>query len=197
MPGSRRTVRGVHRHDPALGSIVRQAIRNDNVTRKYQDLKLHIETAEWLRRRVLGLLEKAEKIEDIIKLEEELLRLTAAIEGLPGHAAGPLGADRLFQGRGVLLPAEPGIEDGPARAPEPLCLDQPRRAEQMTAGFGPVESADDSGASKAWARAAGGVLVGPLEGFLVFKRDRDELKAITPDASELWVREFAVSRAKF
>ena len=72
---------------PALGSIVSQTIRNDDVTRKYQDLRLHIETAEWSRRRVLGLLEKAEKIEDIIKLEEELLKLTATIESLKGVLA--------------------------------------------------------------------------------------------------------------
>ena len=70
---------------PTLGSVVSQMIRNDDVTRKYQDLKLHIETAEWSRRRVLGLLEKAEKIEDILKLEEELLKLTAAIEGMKGR----------------------------------------------------------------------------------------------------------------
>ena len=69
---------------PSLGNIVRQTIRNDDVTRKYHDLKLHIETAEWSRRRVLGLLDKAQKIDDIIKLEGELLRLTAMIEELQG-----------------------------------------------------------------------------------------------------------------
>ena len=69
---------------PSLGNIVSQTIRNDDVTRQYHDLTLHIETAEWSRRRVLGLLEKAEKIEDILKLEEELLKLTASVEGLKG-----------------------------------------------------------------------------------------------------------------
>jgi hypothetical protein len=40
----------------------------------------------------------------------------------------------------------------------------------------------------------GGLCVGPLDGFLIVKRDRSELKAITPDASKLWVREFAVPK---
>ena len=35
---------------------------------------------------------------------------------------------------------------------------------------------------------------GRLEGFLVNKRDLTELKAITPDGSKLWIREFAVPR---
>ena len=100
---------------PALGSIVSQTIRNDDVTRQYHDLRLHIETAEWSRRRVLGLLEKAEKIEDIIKLEEELLKLTATIESLKGTLE-TLSEQIAYSRIEVLFRGKtPDIEPGPAR----------------------------------------------------------------------------------
>ncbi len=62
----------------------------------------------------------------------------------------------------------------------------------MTEGFGPVESSGISGVGSLATLLPGGLSLGPLEGFLIVASDRSELKAITPDASKLWVREFAV-----
>ena len=60
----------------------------------------------------------------------------------------------------------------------------------MTEGFGPVENSGGTGTGPLF----GGILAGPLDGFLIVANDRAELKALTADASKLWVREFAVSQ---
>ncbi len=173
---------------PSLGSIVSQTIRNDDVTRKYHDLRLHIETAEWSRRRVLGLLERAEKLEDIIKLEEELFRLTATIEGLKGTLE-DLSEQIAYSRIEVLFRARvPESSLGRPDAVSPFPWINRVGAEQVTEGFGPVDSSGSPGGGL----FSGGLSAGPLEGFLIVSDDRSELKAITPDASKLWVREFAV-----
>jgi hypothetical protein len=168
---------------PTLGTIVSQTIRNDDVTRQYHDLRLHIETAEWSRRRVLGLLDKAEKLEDIIKLEEELLKLTATIESLKGTLE-TLSEQIAYSRIEVLFRArvpEPSLARPDTYSPFPWI--NRVGAEQVVEGFGPVETTGSPG--------AGLLSGGSLEGFLIVAGDSSELKAITPDASKLWVREFA------
>ena len=175
---------------PTFGSIVTQAIRNEDVTRKYRDLTLHIETAEWSRQRVLALLERAEKLEDIIKLEEELLKLTAAIEGLKGTLA-DLSEQIAYSRVEVFFQSRASVSKvGRPDAHSPFAWINRVGVEQVTGGFGSVEAADKPGVLSPSALLPGGISVGPLEGFLVVKKDRAELKAITPDASKLWVREF-------
>ena len=178
---------------PTLGSIVSQSIRNEDVTRRYQDLNLRIETAEWSRRRVLSLLERAEKIEDILKLEKELLKLTATIEGLKGtltYLSEQIAYSKVeVFFRSIMLESKSGR---PA-ADSPFAWINRIGVEHMSQGFGSVETSDKLNVSPS-ALLPGGLSVGPLEGFLVVKKDRDELKAITPDASKLWVRDLKVPR---
>jgi len=179
---------------PSLGSIVSQTIRNDDVTRKYQDLRLHIETADWSRRRVLGLLEKAQKIEDIIKLEEELLRLTATIEGLKGVLE-DLSEQIAYSRIEVLFRARvPESKLGRPDVFSPFAWINRVGADQVMEGFGSVESTGSPGVSSITTLLPGGLSVGPLEGFLIVASDRSELKAICADTSKLWVREFAVPK---
>ena len=176
---------------PALGSIVSQSIRNEDVTRKYHDLNLHIETAEWSRRRVLALLERAEKIEDILKLEEELLKLTAAIEGLKGTLR-DLSEQIAYSKVEVFFQSRtPESKLGRPAAQSPFAWINQVGVEQVTGGFGSVETSEKLSMPDASALLPGGVSVGPLDGFLVVKKDRAELKAITPDACKLWVPQFA------
>ena len=176
---------------PALGSIVSQSMRNQDVTRKYQDLNLHIETAEWSRRRVLALLEKAEKIEDILKLEEELLKLTAAIEGLKGTLR-DLSEQIAYSKVEVFFQSRtPESKLGRPAAQSPFAWINCVGVEQVAGGFGSVETSDKLSMPDASALLPGGISIGPLDGFLVVKKDRAELKAITPDASKVWVRQFA------
>lgn len=177
---------------PALGSIVSQAIRNDDVTRQYHDLKLRIDTAEWSRRRVLGLLDKAGKIEDVVRLEEELLKLTTAIEGMKGELETL--SDQIAYSRIEVL-FRPRAAESPLGRPDtisPFAWINRVGAEQVTADFGPVESNDSSNGGSLVPLFSGGLTAGPLDGFLIVSSDRTELKAITPDAAKLWAREFAV-----
>ncbi len=179
---------------PALGSVLSQSIRNQDVTRKYQDLNLQLETAEWSRRRVLALLDRAEKIEDILKLEEELAKYTALIEGLKGTIR-DLSEQIAFSRVEVFFrPKTPEAKMGRPESYSPFPWINGVGAEQVTAGFGPVEGADKLAVADASTLLPGAVAVGPLDGFLVVKRDAAEVKAITPDASKLWVRQFAVPK---
>ena len=61
----------------------------------------------------------------------------------------------------------------------------------MSEGFGPVEGGGPVTGGLA-GLLSGGLSVGPLDGFLIVANHRAEMKAITPDASKLWVREFTV-----
>ncbi len=69
----------------ALGIITEQSINALDVTRQFMDLSLRIDTAEKARQRLLALLERAEKVEDALKIEQEVRRLTEEIERMKGE----------------------------------------------------------------------------------------------------------------
>lgn len=68
----------------ALGRVVRDLRQTSDVTDEYVDLELRLQNAEKSRERLLALLDKATVIEDIIKIEEALQRLTTDIESMKG-----------------------------------------------------------------------------------------------------------------
>jgi len=70
---------------PALGTVVSQSVSALEVTKEHADLSLRIENAGKARERLLALLEKAEKMEDILKIEAEVRRLTEEIERMKGE----------------------------------------------------------------------------------------------------------------
>ncbi len=57
----------------------------NDVTNQHTDLTIRLENAEKSRQRLLALIEKATKIEDIIKIEAALRRLTGEIERMKGQ----------------------------------------------------------------------------------------------------------------
>lgn len=177
---------------PAFGSILSQSIRNEDVTRKYQDLGLRIETAEWSRRRVLSLLERAQAIEDVLKLEAELAKFTATIEGLKGNLRDL--SEQIAYSRITVFFRARSADPVAARVQtaSPFAWINQIGPDWVMNHFGSVEHTEKPSALDASTWLSGGLSVGPLEGFLLVKRDRAELKAITPDASKLWAREFAV-----
>ncbi|MCX8037853.1 MAG: DUF4349 domain-containing protein [Candidatus Sumerlaeia bacterium] len=63
-----------------MGVVTNKQIQAEDVTRAYADLQLRIEVAEKSRKRLLDLLEKAQKTEDLLKIETEIRRLTEEIE---------------------------------------------------------------------------------------------------------------------
>ncbi|MBN1123819.1 MAG: DUF4349 domain-containing protein [Sedimentisphaerales bacterium] len=71
----------------SLGEVTHKDIKGTDVTEEMRDLKIRLANAETVRDRLTALLDKAEKVEDAIKIEKELERVTETIELLKGKIA--------------------------------------------------------------------------------------------------------------
>lgn len=67
-----------------MGMLVDRTVKARDVTEQYLDLELRLKTKRALLERLRGLFEKAEKVEDILKIEKEISRLTTEVEQLEG-----------------------------------------------------------------------------------------------------------------
>jgi hypothetical protein len=67
-----------------LGETTEQHVKSQDVTEEMRDLKIRLANAEQARVRLLAILEKAGKLEDTLKVEAELERVTQTIELLKG-----------------------------------------------------------------------------------------------------------------
>ncbi len=63
-----------------LGRVLDESMQAQDVTKQHRDLKIRLENARKSRDRLLALLETATKVEDVLKIEKELHRLTEEIE---------------------------------------------------------------------------------------------------------------------
>ncbi len=68
-----------------FGEVTLKEIKGSDVTEEMQDLTIRLKNAQELRKRFVLLLEKTVKIEDMIKIEKELSRITGVIERLKGR----------------------------------------------------------------------------------------------------------------
>ncbi len=68
-----------------LGRVLRESRAADDVTEEFVDLGIRLDTARKSRERLLEVLAKAEKVEDILRVEAELRRLTEEIERMEGR----------------------------------------------------------------------------------------------------------------
>lgn len=67
------------------GRVLSEARQAQDVTEEYLDLGIRLDTARRSRERLLEVLQRAEKIEDVLKVEVELRRLTQEIERMEGR----------------------------------------------------------------------------------------------------------------
>jgi hypothetical protein len=67
---------------PGLGKVERQTVTADDVTEAHQDLKIRLTNLERVRERYLELLQRAVTVEDTLRVEKELERVTAEYESL-------------------------------------------------------------------------------------------------------------------
>jgi hypothetical protein len=65
--------------------VLGESRQANDVTEEFVDLGIRIDTARKARDRLLDVLAKAEKVEDILKIEAELRRLTEEIERMEGR----------------------------------------------------------------------------------------------------------------
>jgi uncharacterized protein DUF4349 len=69
----------------SFGAVIRESLSAADVTRDYMDLEIRIENAEKSRQRLLAILEKATKVEEVLAIETDLRRLTEEIERMKGE----------------------------------------------------------------------------------------------------------------
>lgn len=67
------------------GRVLDEQRTASDVTEEFLDLGIRLDNARKSRDRLLALLEKADKVEDILKVEEQLRRLTEEIERMEGR----------------------------------------------------------------------------------------------------------------
>lgn len=67
-----------------LGTVMFKEITSQDVTNEYRDLELKCKNLRALRDRFAELLKKAEKVDDILKIESELARITTELEQATG-----------------------------------------------------------------------------------------------------------------
>ena len=67
-----------------LGGVYQRDVVGQDVSEEFMDLRIRLENAKALRDRLSGLLSQAQKVEDALKIEVELGRVTQDIETLEG-----------------------------------------------------------------------------------------------------------------
>lgn len=70
---------------PSYGRVLHESTNAQDITDQHTDLTIRMENAEKSRKRLLALLDKAEKMEDVLKIETALRRLTTEIERMKGQ----------------------------------------------------------------------------------------------------------------
>ncbi len=68
-----------------VGTVTDEQINATDVTKRVFDIELRLQTAEESRKRLVDILKSATKIEDILRIEIEIRRLTDEIEGMKGE----------------------------------------------------------------------------------------------------------------
>jgi hypothetical protein len=69
-----------------LGEVVDRSVRAEDITETLFELDIRIDNARRARERLLAHLEKSEKMEDTLRIEAELARVTVELEALEGRA---------------------------------------------------------------------------------------------------------------
>ncbi len=69
----------------AAGRVLAEARQAEDVTEEFVDLGIRLDTARKARDRLLDVLKRAEKVEDVLRVEAELRRLTDEIERMEGR----------------------------------------------------------------------------------------------------------------
>ena len=70
----------------ATGRVLVESREADDVTEEFVDLGIRLDNAKKSRDRLVEILQKADKVEDILKVEAELRRLTEEIERMEGRS---------------------------------------------------------------------------------------------------------------
>ncbi len=178
----------------SLGDVLSRSIKNEDVTRQYRDLKLRIETLRAARQRLLAILETAEKLDDVLKLEEQLRELTLQIETAEGDFK-RLGEQVAFSRIEADFRTKT-VESASRRNNNANTIAWINQVgvDRVADGFTGLDAQNISARHTPATLWPGAVDLSMPEGFLIVNRKRKEVKAVTSNDAKLWVRELAVSK---
>lgn len=169
---------------PSFGDITDQKISSQDVMREHRDLNLRLLNATQTRDRLAKLLERAEKVEDIIKIEKELGTITGEIERLKAELQS-LGDQVAYSTVQVAFhPKTMNVVKGGSAASSSFQWINQLGIERMLRDF---EHTATSKAPSSPNTLLGKSRVKPPAGFLVISRD-DGLKAISADDAKFQSR---------
>ncbi len=164
-----------------IGVLLDETLEAKDVTAQAYELELRLDTARKSHARLSALLEKAEKVEDLLKIEAELRRLTEEIEVMQGQLR--LLMDQVTMSTLTVMLYRAGPPPQQARTQSPFSWVNavgPRRAWEMPTYNLPP----------------GPFTAAPLETparFLALGVEDFELRALSSEESRLWVRTFEVT----
>lgn len=159
-----------------LGEVASKEVKGTDVTDQVRDLRIRLENAETLRKRLLALLEKSTKVEDTLKIERELARTTETIEMIKGKLR--------------------YIEDQVAYSTLTVHVNSPLPQQQVTTEI-PFQWVRSLGEDLTRGRAGrpgdyrglwGGVRLGVPASYIKYYRTGDETRAMSADGVLLRVR---------
>jgi|GEM_PF-2533116 hypothetical protein len=179
---------------PSLGKVLSRSIKNEDVTRNYRNIKLRIESLAAARQRILELLKTADKLDDIIKLEEQLRELTLQLETAQGEFKSL--SEQVAFSRVEINFREKTAEAAALRTKKMSSFAWINRVgvKQIADEFEYLDQSDASARRTMKTLWPGAVNMQLPDGFVVVQRKRNELKAVTAADARLSIRKLAVSK---
>ena len=168
------------------GTIVSRSVQTDDVTDEYKDLGLRLGVMESSRQRLVALMDQAGNLEELLKLEEQLTKLTAEIESLKGKLK-KLSQDISYSTIQVNFATRSVVGH---RKSSPFPWVNRLGTEQVLTGF--QITTETSGRCPLRKLVEGKAPMSAPDGFLVVASNRRELQAVSPDDARVWLREFPV-----
>ncbi|MBM3991018.1 MAG: DUF4349 domain-containing protein [Planctomycetes bacterium] len=160
-----------------LGEVVDRSVRAEDITETLVELDLRIDNARRARERLLAHLERSEKMEDTLRIEAELARVTVELEALEGRA-------RYLRSQVAMSTIRVAFDRSPSapRGEGPLLPFDwiARLGNALVAGS--VE-----GRPKRPSLFAGGPRFEPPSAFLRYYSDRDTVEAMNADGVRIKV----------
>lgn len=168
------------------GTVVSQSVQTDDVTDEYRDFGLRLGVMSSSRQRLVALMDQAGNLEELLKLEERLTKLTAEIESLKGKLK-KLSQDISYSTIQVNFATRSVVGHGKS---SPFPRVNQLGTEQVQTGF--QVNTETSGCCPIRKLVEGRAPMSAPEGFLVVVSSRREPQAVSPDDARVWLREFPV-----
>jgi uncharacterized protein DUF4349 len=171
-----------------LGKTINRNVSSEDVTDRYMNISIRLETAEKSRQRLLDILASAAKTKDVLEIERDLRRLTEEIETMKGKL-------RLLESQVSMATITVNLQSSYAPTPYNPAKETPFDWVRETSIEGTFYPVDDNSPLN----GGGGLFGGPTfelagenrmpEGFVPLRYTSTHLVASTADGNRLQVRQ--------